>query len=131
MLTYWFMFLVPAWACIAARCKPRPVGKGLDLSWLMAGLLLALLIGLRHQVGGDWRTYESHYQSMMDAPFSEVLERGNPGYYLLNWLSSQVGGGIYLVNLVCGALFSVGLVAFCRQTNEKFAITKLMQRKWQ
>lgn len=115
MLTYWFMFLVPAWACIAARGKPRPVGKGLELSWLMAGLLLALLIGLRHQVGGDWGTYVSHYQYMVGAPFSEVLEMGDPGYYLLNWLSAQVGGGIYLVNLMCGALFSVGLVAFCRQ----------------
>ena len=115
MLTYWLMFLVPAWASIAAGGKPRPVGKSLEFSWLMAGVLLALLIGLRYQVGGDWVTYESHYLDMVGAPLSEVLERGDPGYYLLNWLSAQVGGGVYLVNLVSGALFSVGLAAFCRQ----------------
>ena len=115
MLTYWFMFLVPAWASIAAGGKPRPAGKSLEFSWLMAGVLLALLIGLRHQVGGDWAAYESHYLDMLGAPLSEVLERGDPGYYLLNWLSTQVGGGVYLVNLVSGALFIVGLAAFCRQ----------------
>ena len=112
---YWVMFLVPAWASIAAPGKPRPVGKPLEASWLMVGVLLALLIGLRHQVGGDWSNYESHYLDMVGAPLSEVLERGDPGYYLLNWLSTQVVGGVYLVNLVSGALFSVGLAAFCRQ----------------
>lgn len=115
MLTYWFMFLIPAWACIAARGKPRPVGKSLEMSWLMAGVLLALLIGLRHQVGGDWGNYEANYLNMLGAPLSEVLEKGDPGYYLLNWLSAQVSGDVYLVNLMCGILFSVGLVAFCRQ----------------
>ena len=115
MLMYWVMFLVPLWASIAAPGKPRPVAKSLELSWLMVGVLLALLIGLRHEVGGDWRTYESHYLNMVGAPLSEVLEKSDPGYYLLNWLSAQIGGGVYLVNLVCGALFSVGLAAFCRQ----------------
>jgi len=115
VLTYWFMFLLPAWFCIAAPGKPNPSGKNLETSWLMVGVLLTLLIGLRHQVGGDWGNYENIYLDMVTAPLSEVLLKGDFGYYLLNWLSAQVGGGIYLVNLMCGALFSVGLVAFCRQ----------------
>ena len=112
---YWVMFLVPAWASIAAPAKPRPVAKNLEFAWLMAVILLALLIGLRHQVGGDWGNYEAHYLNMLGAPLSEALEKGDPGYYLLNWLSSEIGGGIYLVNLVTGTLFSVGLAMFCRQ----------------
>ena len=112
---YWVMFLVPAWASIAAPGKPRPVGKRLEASWLRVGVLLALLIGLRHQVGGDWFNYESHYLDMVGAPLSEVFEGHDPGYYLLVWLSTQVGGGVYLANLVFGTLFSVGLAAFCRQ----------------
>jgi len=115
VLTYWLLFLVPAWASVAARGKPRPAGKELELSWLVAGVLLALLIGLRHQVGGDWGNYENHYQYMVGSPLSLVWERGDPGYYLLTWLSTQVNGGVYLVNLVFGVLFSVGLVVFCRQ----------------
>ena len=112
---YWVMFLVPAWASIAAPSKPRPAGKSLELSWLMVGILLALFVGLRHEVGGDWFNYESNYLDMVGMPISEVFERGDPGYNLLSLLSIEVGGGVYLVNLVSGALFSVGLAAFCRQ----------------
>ena len=74
-----------------------------------------MLVGLRHEVGGDWFNYENIYLDMVGAPLSELLERGDPGYYVLNWMSSQVGGGTYLVNLLSAVLFSVGLVAFCRQ----------------
>ena len=74
-----------------------------------------MLVGLRHEVGGDWFNYEVIYLNMVGAPLSELLEKGNPGYYLLNWLSSQVKGGTYLVNLMAGLIFSVGVVAFCRQ----------------
>ena len=115
MLTYWLMFLIPAWASIAARSKPRISGKDLELSWFMAGVLMTLLVGLRHEVGGDWFNYEEIYRNMAGAPLSELLEKGDPGYHLLNWLSSQVGGSSYLVNLVSSVLFSVGVVAFCRQ----------------
>lgn len=115
MLTYWFMFLVPAWASLAARGKPPPAAKRLESSWLMAGIWLALLIGLRHRVGGDWLNYEQNYLDMVGASLPEVLAMADPGYYLLNWFSAQLGGGMYLVNLVSGGLFSLGLVAFCRQ----------------
>ena len=112
---YWVMFLVPAWASIAAPGKPRPGGKHLEMSWLIVGVLLALLVGLRHQVGGDWFNYESNYLDMVGMSISEAFERGDPGYNLLALLSIEVGGGVYLVNLVSGALFILGLAAFCRQ----------------
>ena len=112
---FWVMFLVPAWASVAAPGKPRPVGKHLEMSWLLVGLLLTLLIGLRHEVGGDWLNYEAQYFRTVGAPLSEILVESDPGYFLFNWLSTQVGGGVYLVNLACGAVFSVGLAAFCRQ----------------
>ena len=115
MLTYWLMFLIPAWASVAAASKPRPAGKSLELSWFSAGVFLIVLVGLRHEVGGDWFNYENIYLNMIGAPLSELLEKGDPGYHLLNWMSLQVGGGTYLVNLVGAVLFSVGVVAFCRQ----------------
>ena len=115
MLTYWLLFLLPACASVMAPTRPRPTGRRLELSWLLVGVLLALLIGLRHQVGGDWGTYERHYLHMVGASLTEVLEYSDPGYYLLNWMAAQVEGGVHLVNLGCGVLFSWGLVAFCRQ----------------
>ena len=115
MLTYWLMFALPALAAVAAPTRPKPAGHRLELSWLMVGLLLVLLIGLRHQVGGDWFNYEGHYRNMMGAPLQEALEKNDPGYYLLVWLVGKVNGGVYLVNLVSAGLFSLGLVVFCRQ----------------
>jgi len=115
MLTYWLLFLLPAVASVMVPTRPRPAAQRLDVSWLVVGVLLALLIGLRHEVGGDWGTYERHYLYMLGEPLAEVLAYSDPGYYLLNWLSGQVDGGVHLVNLGCGVLFSWGLVAFCRQ----------------
>ena len=115
MLTYWLMFFIPAWASVSAASKSRPVGKRLEFSWFVAGLFLTLLVGLRHEVGGDWFNYEAIYSNMVGAPLSELLEKGDPGYQLFNWVSLQVDGGTYFVNLMAGLLFSVGVVAFCRQ----------------
>ena len=115
MLTYWLMFFIPAWASVSAPSKSRAAGKRLEFSWFVAGLFLTVLVGLRHKVGGDWSNYEAIYLDIAGAPLSELLDMGDPGYYLLNWLSSQVEGGTYLVNLMAGLIFSVGVVAFCRQ----------------
>ena len=118
MLIYWLLFLVPAWASVAARSKPRPVittDKAVEPAWLTAGFILTLLVGFRYQVGGDWYTYEEHYLSLLGAPLVEVLGKDDPGYYLLVWLSGKLNGGVYVVNLALGLLFSWGLVAFCRQ----------------
>lgn len=115
MLTYWLLFLLPAIASVMAPTRPRPAAQQLDVVWLVVGTLLALLVGLRHEVGGDWGAYERHYLYMLNEPLAEVLAFSDPGYYLLNWLAGKVDGGVHLVNLGCGALFSWGLVAFCRQ----------------
>ncbi len=36
----------------------------------------------------------------------------DPGYQLLNWVAYEAGGGIWLVNLVCAAIFTWGLARF-------------------
>lgn len=115
MLTYWLLFMVPAWAALLAPARPRAPARRLEVSWLFAGLILVLLIGLRHQVGGDWATYERQYLELVNVPFQDAFKKGDPGYYMLVWLSGQIDGGIYLVNFVSAIIFTVGLVVFCRQ----------------
>jgi hypothetical protein len=113
MLTYWMMFLMPAWAAIAQprlRAAPR-LGPG----WVLAWLALTLLIGLRFQVGGDWNSYANAVYAASGRSLAEVLTGGDPGYGLLNWLAWHLGLGVYGVNLACGALFGLGLIVFCRQ----------------
>ena len=38
----------------------------------------------------------------------------DPGYQLLNYSASALGGGIYTVNLLCGFFFSLSLMVFCK-----------------
>jgi len=71
------------------------------------------MIGLRHEVGGDWWNYLGHIE-MVAAPLQEALSEGDPAYSLLNWLAAETGLGVYFVNTVCAVLFAWGLVAFCR-----------------
>lgn len=113
MLTYWMMFLVPAWAAIAQprlRAAPR-----LGLGWVMAWLALTVLIGYRFEVGADWGSYVNHVYLAGTRSFGEVLTGSDPGYALLNWAAWHLGLDVYGVNVVCGALFSIGLIVFCRQ----------------
>lgn len=89
--------------------------RRIALSSLLAlGLFLALLIGLREQVGGDWFTYLPYVGRSAGLPIGEVFKGEEPGYGLLNWIGANIGGGIYVVNMICGLIFSVGLLLFCR-----------------
>ncbi len=83
--------------------------------WLFPLIGLTLVIGLRHEVGGDWDYYLPYTESAQWLTLKEAISESDPGYGLLNWLGANWGGGIYLVNTVCGLLFSLGLTAFCRQ----------------
>src|SRR5688572_7392540 len=105
------MFLIPAWAALTQpRSKlmvPSRVGPGGILAWIA----LTLAIGYRFEVGGDWRDYIAHLYLASGRTFTEILSASDPAYVLLNWLSWHLGWGIYGVNLACGALFGLGLIA--------------------
>ena len=111
MWPFWLMLLIPVWATLQpGSLRPRQ----LDWMWVCVGLIFALMMGLRHEVGGDWGTYSRHFNDVKGVGFSEVVSRGDPGYYILNWLIAQAGGSIYIVNLVCAAVMMWGTVKFCR-----------------
>lgn len=112
MAAYWLMFLLPALAVLLPGRLPR---RQAWVAWWTAGLLFALLIGLRHEVGGDWFNYLAHFLDSRQRSFAEAAARSDPGYYVLNWLVARLGGGIYAVNLACAAVTMWGTVVFCRR----------------
>jgi hypothetical protein len=114
MLPYWLLFLVPAFAAIAKRSSVTS-HRGSTFVWLMIGSLLTIVVGLRYQVGADWDQYEFVLRQNSSLLFSEVLQNDDPGYGLLNWWAAGAGYDIGLVNLVCAAVFSFGLIVFARQ----------------
>ncbi len=112
MLPFWMMFLMGAWGTLGPG---RLAKKQAWLVWLLVGLVLAVLIGLRHEVGGDWFSYLPMFERTARLGFIEAISPGDPGYYGLMWVVARLGGGIYSVNLVCAAIFAYGTVVFCRR----------------
>lgn len=112
MIPFWLLFLIPAWGVLVPRRLPERQAKWM---WLVAGAIFALVMGLRHEVGGDWFVYLPHFLDDSQATLGEALARGDPAYHGLNWMVGRLGGSIYMVNLVCAAALMAGTVVFCRQ----------------
>ena len=73
------------------------------------------MIGLRHQVGGDWETYLEMLKSYEGLSESNHEDYGfqDPSFIFLNLLAAKSGLGIYLLNLISASIFSYGLIVFC------------------
>ena len=112
MLPFWLMFLLPAWAVLVSKRLPE---RQRLMAWWAVGLLFALMIGLRHEVGGDWLNYLDHFKSVGYMDFRDAMKKGDPGHYLVNWLAARLGGSVYWVNLLYASVLMWGTVVFCRK----------------
>lgn len=112
MFVYWTVYLVPAFLTLA-RLRMRMLG------WLLLGLMLAGVIGLRYQVGTDWGNYvRGYFDPSASMSLLDVAVSSDPAFVLLNWLATHIGVGIWVVNLFTGAVFSAGLIRFVRRLPE-------------
>lgn len=119
MWPYWIMFLLPsATACFEAHPDLSALTKKIygrrSIEWWLAWAILILVIGFRHEVGGDWFNYLRNFEYDRGESLWEALTDHDPGYHLLEWFSVQLGWGIYGVNFLAAIAFSSGLVVFCR-----------------
>ena len=122
MFGYWIIFSIPAFfAIIAKKRLPNPnTGKyraSIDLIIFTWIILLSILIGFRHEVGGDWINYLLKFELLDGRAFKFIFERvlDDPLYNIFNWLSSNLNWGIYGVNFLCALIFSYGLGVFCKK----------------
>lgn len=114
MIPYWLFFLIPLFPLfVGGRLKDANTQQAL---WIAAWLFFSLAIGWRFEVGGDWFAYLNHLRLRSGMPLSEILSGSDPGYYLLNWITAQLGGSIYWVNTFSGMLLMAGIVRFSRST---------------
>ena len=115
MWPYWILFLVPAALALTRLTPAKETWRTSRLSdtWRVALVMLIIMIGLRHEVGGDWETYIEMLESYKDSSESVKYGFHDPAYILLNILAIWSGLGVYFPNLICAAFFSWGLVVFC------------------
>lgn len=113
------MFMLPAFLAWQEVKKAPDVLHGTTaewpLGWSLVGLSIALLVGWRHEVGGDWGNYVANLHAASNQIHDFDWWKGDPGYRFLEWLAIQNDWGIYGVNLIGGALFTFGLLHFCRE----------------
>jgi hypothetical protein len=115
MNAYFSMFLIPV---IALLFPMRGNAYVKRLSFLLVGVYFVILIGFRYEVGADWFSYLNIYEKAYGRTLFEYLSLfgwRDPGYFLLNWFSAQIGGGIIFVNIICAGIATLGLIAFCRK----------------
>lgn len=109
MTPFWLTFLLPAFLSLTFVQR-----KHHSLIWIIVFISFVVFAGLRHEVGGDWGLYLYIYNEAQYLSFLEYLSRLDMGYMLLNWVSFQLDGGVYLVNVFSAILFFSCLIIFCR-----------------
>jgi hypothetical protein len=115
MFPYWLLFgMFAAGATLGPRGRTS-AGGGTGPLLGLAAIFMALLIGLRYQVGADWDAYEWLFTIAGRASLDRVMTMGDPGYQLINWVIRQLGGSIWQVNLLCALIFCWGLLRLAQE----------------
>jgi len=123
MTIYWLMMFVPLLAGISPWKAKGALG---NIQWLFYGVLLIVIVGLRHEIGADWCNYILDFEYDPGTFSSFISGRNNAGdigYDFIVWCSkSYLNGsksnldGIYATNLICAIIFIAGLIRFCKNT---------------
>ncbi len=116
MIEYWLLFAYPALMALAypAHLPSGQTVRGQGLAMWGFVLFYTVLGGLRFETGGDWLTYDEMFEDMRVDTLGYALTRTDPLYGALNWLSAQLGTGIYLVNAVCCLVLVLGVFQTAR-----------------
>lgn len=113
MTVYWLMFAATLFGVLAPR-KLRASQSSLVFALTCFGF--ALLMGFRHEVGGDWDNYLRQFPWVADKTFVGAVREGkDPAYHALNWIVLRLGGDIYVLNLLCAVPLAWGAAALARR----------------
>ena len=113
LLPYWVLFAYFAGGALLSETDRAPRQR--VSPFLVLGIvLIAMLIGLRYQVGADWDTYRLLFSYAGYVDLDRVVRLGDPGYQVLSWGVRNIGADLWLANLICAAIFVWGLARFAQ-----------------
>jgi len=78
---------------------------------------ISLVVGFRHEIGGDWENYLFTFHNSNNYNFLEYLKnnyRNSFLYSLIEWVLYNFNFSIHLLNFFCALIFSYGLIIFCK-----------------
>ena len=113
MIVYWLLFAFFAGGALVTRDRPGRISAPAIL--LLGAVLVWLVIGLRYNVGADWKTYRFLYSFAGYADLGRQMEFGDPGFQLISWSLRRAGAEIWALNLLCGLVFTWGLYRFAKE----------------
>ena len=126
-ITYWLIFfflILKSFSFSYEKTKIISLRQR-QFNWIQFFFIfLAIIIGFRFQIGGDWHSYLFFNEYIADKSLNTFLKINfDFGYVFLNWIGANIFGGIYLVNFVSALIFLVGLISFAlRQNNYWLAL---------
>ena len=94
-MTYWLVFfLLATFAFVESRRISTNNGylnSSFNPLWWFFVIFLSIFIGLRHQVGGDWSSYEVYFDLLSYKDLDEIFDvRHDMGYAGLNCFVSKI-----------------------------------------
>jgi hypothetical protein len=125
MFPYWLLFAIFMIGAFVYEPRTRVQAAGAGraqqqrsfspIFWL-AGLYVALMVGLRYEVGVDWGNYVRIYERELPwQGLTAVAARGDPLFYYPMWWFTSSGVEIWAFFLLCAVVFTIGLFAFARE----------------
>lgn len=121
MLPYYVIIGMASFLAISEKSKYTTTKKssGFILLFFIADFFF---VGFRLEVGSDWYNYLGMLEFTKDKDLFEVFGRSEPGYILINWVSTNVLSldsleAIIAVNITCSAISIFCIYKFCVHQN--------------
>lgn len=113
MIPYWVLFAICSILALT-RVDFQEISRRNQAGLGLLMFLIALMIGFRFDVGGDYYNYIRVHNDLGNYGFWDVWKRIDPGYGLIDWIAGRFGLGTWVVNLICAAIFCWGLAKFLK-----------------
>lgn len=114
MALYWILLFLCGLFALVEHSRPPAARNMIDAPWILMMVVIACMIGLRWETGGDWYNYVEIINSHSWTGLDYALERSDPAFGLLAHFAANGGGGLTTVTMFSGIAMAVGLTVFCR-----------------